>query len=167
MESRSSFERVSNHKHSYSTMKQPEIEISGIPEIDNGEYWPLSGKPYVDLILTKTGVKPIYSMYLPKKMTSELPSAGARAVSAVLTCGQKKWDMFYGGVKSGHKFSIEWRKFVDDNNLKEGDGLVFELLECSASKIHFRVQILRGDFPAELKPEDEEGANSDNPILLG
>ncbi|XP_015169776.1 B3 domain-containing protein Os06g0112300-like isoform X1 [Solanum tuberosum] len=163
----SSFERVSNHKHSYSTMKQPEIESSGIPEIDNGEYWPLSGKPYVDLILTKTGVKPIYSMYLPKKMTSELPSAGARAVSAVLTCGQKKWDMFYGGVKSGHKFSIEWRKFVDDNNLKEGDGLVFELLECSASKIHFRVQILRGDFPAELNPEDEEGANSDNPILLG
>ncbi|XP_015072506.1 B3 domain-containing protein Os06g0112300-like [Solanum pennellii] len=167
MESGSSFGRVSNHSHSYSTMKQPEIESSGITEIDNGEYWPLSGKPYVDLILTKTGVKPSYSMYLPKKMRSELPSAGARAVPAVLTCGQKKWDMSYGGVKSGHKFCIEWRKFVDDNNLKEGDGLVFELVECSASKIEFRVQILSGDFPAELKPEDEEGANSDNPILLG
>ncbi|XP_055817721.1 B3 domain-containing protein Os06g0112300-like isoform X2 [Solanum dulcamara] len=145
-------------------MKQPEIESSGIPEIDNGEYWPLSGKPYVDLILTKTSVKPAYSLYLPKKMNNELPSAGARAV---LTCGQKKWDMFYGGIKSNHKFSIEWRKFVDDNNLKEGDGLVFELSECSASIIHFRVQILRGDFPAELKPEDAEGANSDNPIVLG
>uniref|UniRef100_M1BVU4 B3 domain-containing protein Os06g0112300 n=2 Tax=Solanum tuberosum TaxID=4113 RepID=M1BVU4_SOLTU len=73
MDSRSSFERVSNHKHSYSTMKQPEIESSGIPEIDNGEYWPLSGKPYVDLILTKTGVKPIYSMVTPVFSPSSRP----------------------------------------------------------------------------------------------
>lgn len=145
-------------------MKQPEIESSGIPEIDNGEYWPLSGKPFVDVILTRTSVKSPYSLYLPRKMNNELPPAGA---PAVLTCGQKSWDIFYGGVKSNHKFSNDWRNFAVDNNLKEGDGLVFELSECSISKIHFRVQILRGDFPAELKPENEEGANSENPIIIG
>ncbi|PHT95189.1 hypothetical protein T459_03071 [Capsicum annuum] len=148
----------------YYNMKQPEIESSGIPEVDNGEYWPLSGKPYIDMVLTMSSVKPIYNLYLPKKITNELPSTGA---PVVLTCGQKKWDMFYGGVKSNNKFSNEWRKFADDNDLKEGDALVFELSECSARKIHFRVQILRGDFPAELIPEDEEGANSKNPIVLG
>ncbi|MCD9643140.1 hypothetical protein HAX54_030317 [Datura stramonium] len=163
MESRSSSEHVSNHKD-YSTMRQPEIESSGIEEIDNGEYWSLSGKPYIDMILTKSSVRPAYSLYLPKKIRCELPSAGA---PAVLTCGRKKWNMLYGGTKSNFKLSIEWRNFVDDNNLKEGDGLVFELSESSASKIHFRVQILRGDFPAELLPEEEEGANSDNPILIG
>ncbi|CAN4110488.1 unnamed protein product [Withania somnifera] len=145
-------------------MKPPELDSSGIPEIDNGEYWPVSGKPYVDMILTKTSVKPAYNLYLPKKMTNELPSAGA---PTVLTCGQKKWDMFYGGIKSNNRITIGWKEFVDDNNIKEGDGLVLELSECSVSKIHFRVQILRGDFPAELIPEDEEGANSNNPILVG
>ncbi|KAJ8573492.1 hypothetical protein K7X08_010003 [Anisodus acutangulus] len=144
-------------------MKQPEIESCGIEEIDNDEYWSLSGKPYVDMILSKSSVKPLYNLYMPKKMTSLLPSAGA---PAVLTCGRKKWEMFYDGAKSNHKFN-EWRKFVDDNNLKEGDGLVFELSECNASKIHFRVQILRGDFPEELVPEDLEGGNSDNPIQIG
>ncbi|XP_060217879.1 uncharacterized protein LOC132645113 [Lycium barbarum] len=143
--------------------KQPEIERTGIEEIDNGEYWPLSGKPYVDMILSKSSVKPLYNLYIPKKMTDELPSDGA---PVVLSCGRKKWDMFYGG-KCNQKFSGEWRKFVDDNNLKEGDGLVFELSECSASKIHFRVQILRGDFPSELVPKDVAGANHDNPIQIG
>lgn len=72
-QSGSSFGRVSNHSHSYSTMKQPEIESSGITGIDNGEYWPLSGKPYVDLILTKTGVKPSYSMVTPFFSPSSRP----------------------------------------------------------------------------------------------
>ncbi|CAN4126085.1 unnamed protein product [Withania somnifera] len=103
------------------------------------------------MILTKTNVKPVYNLYLPKRMTNELPSAGA---PTVLTCGQKKWDMFYSGIKSNNKFSNEWRKFVDDKNIKEGDGLLFELSECS-------------DFPDELIPQDEEGANSNNPILVG
>ncbi|KAH0731007.1 hypothetical protein KY290_002041 [Solanum tuberosum] len=98
-------------------------------------------------------------------MNKELPSAG---VPVVLTCGRKKWNLFYGGARSAYKFiSTGWRKFVDDNNLKEGDGLVFELSQCSTSKIEFRAQILRGDFPAELIPEDVEGTNSDNPIILG
>uniref|UniRef100_M1DR54 B3 domain-containing protein Os04g0386900 n=1 Tax=Solanum tuberosum TaxID=4113 RepID=M1DR54_SOLTU len=141
------------------------MESIGSSEIDNDEYWPLSGKPYVDIILTKSAVKPTYSLYLPKKMNKELPSAG---VPVVLTCGRKKWNLYYGGARSTYKFiSTGWRKFVDGNNLKEGDGLVFELSECSTSKIEFRVQILRGDFPAELIPEDVEGTKSENPIILG
>ncbi|XP_055820013.1 B3 domain-containing protein Os06g0112300-like [Solanum dulcamara] len=139
------------------------IESTGSVQIDNDKYWPLSGKSYVDMIFTKSAVKPIYSLYLPKKMNKELPSAGA---PVVITSGRKKWDLFYGGANNTYKFSTRWRKVVDDNNLKEGDGLVFELSQCSTSKIKFTVQILRGDFPAELIPKDLEGNNSDNPIII-
>ncbi|XP_055817718.1 B3 domain-containing protein Os04g0386900-like [Solanum dulcamara] len=158
MEGGSSSEQKSNQKG-----KSIVTESTESAEIKNDDYWPLSEKPYVDMILTKSSVKPIYQLYLPKKMNKELPFAGALVV---LTCGRKKWDLFYGGAKSTYKFSSGWRKFADDNNLKEGDGLVFELSECSTTKIELRVQILRGDLPAELIPEDVEGKNSDNPIII-
>ncbi|XP_027771314.1 B3 domain-containing protein Os04g0386900-like [Solanum pennellii] len=138
-------------------------ESTGSTEINNYEILPLSDKPYVDMVLTKSSVKPIYSLYLPKKMNKELPFDGA---PAVLTCGGKKWNLFYGGAKAKYKFSIGWKKFADDNNLKEGDGLVFELSECNSNKIEFKIQILREDFPAELVPEDVEGINTDNPIII-
>ena len=56
--------------------------------------------------------------------------------------------------------------FADDNNLKEGDGLVFELSECNSKKIELKIQILREDFRDELVPEDVEGLNIDNPIII-
>ena len=55
---------------------------------------------------------------------------------------------------------------MDDNNLKEGDGLVFELSECNSKKIELKIQILREDFRDELVPEDVEGLNIDNPIII-
>ncbi|TMW88341.1 hypothetical protein EJD97_018685, partial [Solanum chilense] len=93
----------------------------------------------------------------------ELPFAGA---SAVLTYGGKKWNLFYGGAKTKYKFSTGWKNFADDNNLKEGDALVIELSECNSNKIEFKIHILREDFPAELVPEDVEGINIENPIIL-
>ncbi|KAM3357753.1 B3 domain-containing protein [Capsicum galapagoense] len=146
-----------------STTKKIKIESSEIQEINDGKYWPVSEeKSYIDMILTKSNVKPIYSLYIPKKMNKELPSAGA---PVVLTYGRKEWHMFYGGIKFKHKL-IEWKKFANDNNLKEGDGLLLELIECSTSKIHFRVQILNGDFPAELIPKYGKGATSEELILI-
>ena len=96
-------------------------------------------------------------------MNKELPFAGAHAV---LTYGGKKWNLFYGGAKTKYKFSTWWKIFADDNNLKEGDGIVFELSECNPDKIEFKIQILRENFPPELVPEDVEGINSDNPIII-
>ena len=74
--------------------------------------------------------------------------------------------MFYGGAKTKYKFSTGWKIFADDNNLKEGHGIVFELLECNPYKIEFKIQILREDFLAELVPKDVEGMNTDNPIII-
>ena len=55
---------------------------------------------------------------------------------------------------------------MDDNNQKEGDGVVLELSECNSKKIELKIQILREDFRAELVPEDVEGLNIDNPIII-
>ncbi|KAM3253105.1 hypothetical protein P3L10_007175 [Capsicum annuum] len=151
-----------------SMMKQSQIKSAETSKINEDEYGPLSGeKPYCDMFLSKTSVKPPYNLYLPRKMQKWLPSSGA---PVVLTCGKYKWDVFYGGEKSYHKFNrTEWKKFVTDKNLKEGDAVVFELTECSANKIDLRVIVLRDDLPYELiiKDEDKEGARSDNPIILG
>lgn len=58
------------------------------------------------------------------------------------------WNGSHKTTKSLDRKS--WKAFVDDNNLKAGDGCVFELTECSSTRLVFRVQILRGDIPAEL-----------------
>ena len=96
-------------------------------------------------------------------MNKELPFAGA---PAVITYGGKKWNLFYGGAKTKYKFSTGWKIFADDNNLKEGDGIAFELSECNPDNVEFKIQILRENFPAELVPEDVEGINTDNPIII-
>ncbi|TMW87810.1 hypothetical protein EJD97_019443 [Solanum chilense] len=96
-------------------------------------------------------------------MNKELPFAGALAV---LTCGGKKWNFFYGKAKTKYKFSIVLFKFADDNNLKEGDELVFKLSECNSNKIEFKIQILREDFFAKLDPEAVEGINTEDPIII-
>lgn len=31
-------------------------------ELDGDEFWPLSGKPFFDVVLTKTNVKPLYQL---------------------------------------------------------------------------------------------------------
>ncbi|CAK9185235.1 unnamed protein product [Ilex paraguariensis] len=126
------------------------------------EFWPLSGKPYFDVVLTKAHVKPAFNMAVPVKLYQLLPSA---AVPAVITyCGQN-WRTVYHGDRSQKRFDISWKAFVIDNDLKMGDALVFELIECSRVKLKFRVQILRGDFPAELMA-GVHGETSDNPIFI-
>ena len=96
-------------------------------------------------------------------MNKELPFAGA---PAVLTYGGKKWNLFYGGSKTKYKFSTRWKKFADDNNLKEGDLLEFKLSEYNYNKIEFKIQILTEDFLSELLPEDVERINTDNPTMI-
>ncbi|XP_030553101.1 B3 domain-containing protein Os04g0386900-like [Rhodamnia argentea] len=108
-------------------------------------YWPLSGKPFFDLILSKSHLYPRYNLFIPAGMQLLLPSQNTRVV---LTYKDKTWDvMLYG---KGKRFDSSWRHFVDDNHLKAGDACVFELMECLSTKVTFKVQILRGDLPAEL-----------------
>ncbi|XP_010056520.2 B3 domain-containing protein Os04g0386900 [Eucalyptus grandis] len=116
--------------------------MSGRQEDD---YWPLSGKPFFDVILTKSHVQPRYNLFIPSRMHSLLPSQDTQTV---LAYKDKTWNvMLYTKTK---RFDYSWKQFVDDNHLKAGDACVFELMECLSTKVTFKVQILRSDFPAEL-----------------
>lgn len=70
----------------------------------------------------------------------------------VLTFAGKSWEMTWNGSHKTTKSLCRksWKAFIDDNNLKVGDGCVFELTECNSTRLIFRVQILRGDIPDEL-----------------
>ncbi|XP_040369865.1 B3 domain-containing protein Os04g0386900-like isoform X1 [Rosa chinensis] len=133
-----------------------------VVELNGQEFWPLSGKPYFDVILTKSHVKPIYQLGIPAKLEPVLPSG---SIHTVLTFGAKSWEMTYNGEKRHKQFDRKsWGAFVDENNLKAGDGLVFELKECNSTQIGFRVQILRGDIPDELL--EKANCEAEKPIFI-
>lgn len=118
-------------------------------ELHGDEFWPLSGNPFFDVVLSKSHLKPLYQMMIPSKLHPILPSC---SILTVLTFAGKSWEMTWNGSHKTTK-SLDrksWKAFIDDNNLKVGDGCVFELTECSSTRLVFRVQILRGDIPAEL-----------------
>ncbi|PRQ56903.1 putative transcription factor B3-Domain family [Rosa chinensis] len=135
----------------------PTIELHG------DEFWPLSGKPFFDIIFTKSHVKPLYQMEIPAKLNPVLP-AGA-SFPMVLSFGDKSWEMIYNETKRLKLVDRQsWRAFVDDNSLKAGDGCIFELTGCDSTKVVFKVQILRGDIPAELV--EKYSSETEKPIII-
>ncbi|XP_058225117.1 B3 domain-containing protein Os04g0386900-like [Rhododendron vialii] len=135
---------------------------SGKSELKKDEFWPLSGKPYFSVVLCKSHLKPRYQLVLPGKICQALPDG---CVPVVLTYCGKNWGMMYLGCGDQKKFDSTWKSFVHDNDLEIGDACVFELVESNIDIIRFRVQILRGDFPAELE-ERVNGETSSTPIIL-
>ncbi|KAG8391336.1 hypothetical protein BUALT_Bualt01G0177200 [Buddleja alternifolia] len=123
----------------------------------------LSGKPFFDVVLAQSHVYPSCQLHLPVKIVKELPKA---TVPVVLSHGGKNWNMSYVGTCPGQRFDTRWKKFVIDNHLQEGDALVFELMECSKTKIKFKVHILRGDLPHELQMAIDSSGSVDNPITI-
>ncbi|XP_050387012.1 B3 domain-containing protein Os04g0386900-like [Argentina anserina] len=143
--------------HSAQSSATPSIELHG------DEFWPLSGKPYFDVILTKSHVKPIYQMEIPPKLDSVLPAGNS--VPMVLSFGEKSWEMTFSETKRLKLVDRHsWKSFVDDNSLKAGDGCVFELISCDSTKVLFKVQILRGDIPAELM--EKYSNEAEKPIVI-
>ncbi|XP_052194686.1 B3 domain-containing protein Os04g0386900-like isoform X3 [Diospyros lotus] len=128
---------VENVEHHQSEKPQV-LPVSNSEWIDqNGdEFWPLSGKPYFSVVIAKTHIKPAYHL---------------------------SWEMEYNADRNNKAFDSKWRKFANDNDLKLGDACIFELMESNPA-LKFRVQILRGDFPAELLERD--GKTSDSAIVL-
>ncbi|RWV92093.1 hypothetical protein BHE74_00059210 [Ensete ventricosum] len=84
-------------------------------------------------------------------------------VPVVLSYGSRTWEVAYCGDQSFQRFGEGWKNFVDDNNLKEGDGCVFELMDTE--NIQFKVQILRGDLPA-FGVHGGDGQSSDDVIVI-
>lgn len=91
------------------------------------------------------------------------PLLPSQDTQAVLTYKDKTWDVMLN--TKAKRFDFSWRHFVDDNHLKTGDACVFELMECQSTKVIFKVQILRGDFPAELLAKIS-GETAGAPIII-
>ncbi|CAL9019892.1 unnamed protein product [Prunus brigantina] len=130
-------------------------------ELEGDEFWPLSGKPFFDVVLTESAIKPKYQLVVRRKFSATLPSC---TIPTVLAFRGKNWEMIYHGSSSCKRLD-NWKAFAIDNNLKVGDACVFEQLECSSTRLVFRVQILRGDIPSEFLDE-LDGDNVDAPIVL-
>ncbi|CAL9101264.1 unnamed protein product, partial [Musa acuminata var. zebrina] len=120
---------------------------------------PLSGNRFFTCILSKTSCY-MYRMALPKRIRELLPLS---TVPVVLSYGSRTWEVVYCGDQSFQRFGQGWKNFVADNNLKEGDGCVFELMDTE--NIQFKVQILRGDLPA-FGAGGGDGQSSDEVIVI-
>nr|XP_015895205.1 B3 domain-containing protein Os04g0386900-like [Ziziphus jujuba var. spinosa] len=133
------------------------------------EFWPLSEKkPFFNVIMSKSHVKPICILALPLRIHSKLPCE--TTIPTLLKYRGKTWKATYHGGNHHSPSpkrldSNSWRQFVSDNDLKVGDGCVFQLLHSSSSKLVFRVQILRGDIPSAFLRRTS-GETAHTPILL-
>ncbi|KAL6129250.1 hypothetical protein ACLB2K_072603 [Fragaria x ananassa] len=135
----------------------PTIELHG------DEFWPLSGRPYFDIVLTKSHVKPIYQMEIPATLDPNLPAG--TSVPMVLSFGDNSWEMTYNETKRLKLVDRHsWKAFVDVNSLKAGDGCILELIGSDRTKVLFKVQILRGDIPAELI--EKYSGETEKPITI-
>ncbi|KAI5648017.1 hypothetical protein M9H77_34022 [Catharanthus roseus] len=116
----------------------------------------LLSKPYIHFILTKSHVNPVYVMILPSRLNPNLPSATGPTlmVPTTILYREKSWEL-----------DKRWKVFVDDNCLKAGDALFWELLESSNEKVNFKVQIIKSDFPVELAAK-LDGNTSNTPIRI-
>ncbi|CAL9017970.1 unnamed protein product [Prunus brigantina] len=69
-------------------------------ELEGDEFWPLSRKPFFDVVLTKTTIKPLSQLLVVLgKFSATLPSC---SIPIVLTFRGKSWEMIYHG-SSSHK----------------------------------------------------------------
>ncbi|XP_047329787.1 B3 domain-containing protein Os04g0386900-like [Impatiens glandulifera] len=128
----------------------------------DGPHWPLSGKPYFHTVLEKSHVRPVCLMGLPVKMQKHLPFA---SIPIVLTYCGKLWEVMYLGDYTFRRFDAKWKKYVEDNDLKVGDAVVFELDESRNGCTRFRTQILRGDYPARIM-NNRNGETSETSIVI-
>ncbi|KAL7083490.1 hypothetical protein ACP275_14G166300 [Erythranthe tilingii] len=130
---------------------------------DEDEICYLSGKPYFDLVLSKSHLLP-NGLFVPVTISNMLPRT---TVPVVLRHGGKTWNMSYVGNVVRRRFDSQWKTFVADNNLKVGDGCVFELMESSGTNLVFKVIIARGDIPPQLQELiDSRGKSDEAPIVL-
>ncbi|RRT80526.1 hypothetical protein B296_00002650 [Ensete ventricosum] len=95
---------------------------------------------------------------IPKIFWPHLPNT---CVALTLHFKKKIWEMRYNGDQAQRRFDSGWKHFANDNNLKIGDCCFFELMDDK--NFTFRVQLLRGDLPAECR---NNGLSSDRPILI-
>ncbi|XP_026397354.1 uncharacterized protein LOC113292696 isoform X1 [Papaver somniferum] len=140
--------------------EQYKMKLDDTTTDEQDEPYFLTDKPYFHCILAKTQ---LYNMGIPKSVSQLLPE---EEVPVILSYQNKTWRMKYCGNRSVKRFDPSWKYFVQDNNLKVGDGCVFELTAHGNECIKFRVQILDGDIPCEFL-DRVEGETINHPIVIG
>ncbi|KAL0464341.1 UNVERIFIED_CONTAM: protein NLP7 [Sesamum latifolium] len=111
----------------------------------------LSGdKPFFDMFLMRSAVKPLCQMIFPNRVESLLPSTN---LQATVRCSGKIHTMHFYGQRKQKGFGAGWRQFLDHHHLVEGDALVFEVIESNDSELDLNVHILRSALPPQLQQE--------------
>ncbi|XP_038982890.1 B3 domain-containing protein Os04g0386900-like [Phoenix dactylifera] len=136
------------------------IQTEPITPAVQDEAVPLSGSPYFTCIVSKSQTQSPFQLAVPRRFCSLLPS---ESVSVFLSCERRTWEMRYCGSSSLKRFDRGWKKFAIDNNLKIGDGCVFELTDHKNMK--FQVRILRGEIPSPVV-DSAGGQSYDTPIMI-
>ncbi|KAL0429357.1 UNVERIFIED_CONTAM: hypothetical protein Sradi_0561700 [Sesamum radiatum] len=108
------------------------------------------GKPFFDMFLMRTAVKPLCQMIFPNRVESWLPSTN---IQATVRCSGTIHRMHFYGRRKQKGFGAGWRQFLDHHNLVEGDALVFEVMKSNDSELDLIVHILRSALPPELEEE--------------
>ncbi|KAL1540011.1 B3 domain-containing protein-like protein [Salvia divinorum] len=111
----------------------------------------LSGnKDFFDVILSKTHIGRPHCLRPPTHIRPKLPGV---AVPLVLRHADKQWQTLYIEDNNRPRFDCGgWKRFVDENNLAEGDACIFEVMESSTQILRLDVIILRNtmDLPPAL-----------------
>ncbi|KAG6397532.1 hypothetical protein SASPL_143701 [Salvia splendens] len=154
-------------------MSAPSKEVCGMNEGKRGGDGvgvgcSLSGnKDFFDVILSKTHVTSPRHLRPPSHILPKLPDV---KVPLVVRHGDKQWQMMYiGDEKRPRLESGGWRRFVNDNDLKEGDACVFEVMESSTQILRLDVVIIRNTMylpPALLSKIQSQGKTPETAIEL-
>lgn len=99
-------------------------------------------------------------MVVPRSFAPFLPS---KSVLATLIWQDRSWEMRFTGGRLVQRLEAGWRSFAVDNNLRLGDGCVFELVD--GERVVFRVQVLHADIPVRIR-ERAGGYTSSSPIVI-
>ncbi|PKA53969.1 B3 domain-containing protein [Apostasia shenzhenica] len=129
-------------EHSLST-QESDNNVRNTEEPSVNEIIPLLGIPYFTTIMAKSQVEPPHQLVIPNSFLKDKPLPHA-ILPAIVTCRGKTWDMTYHGNRPLRRF-YGWKKFVEENDLRIGDGCIFELVDDKELK--FKVQILDGQLP--------------------
>ncbi|MQM01933.1 hypothetical protein Taro_034691, partial [Colocasia esculenta] len=92
-----------------------------------------------------------FFMAVPKEFSAEYLPSGKAKVTLRTPHGKERWVVSFRKVNYSYGFSGDWRKFVQDNHLKEGDACVFEL-KGSKKEIIMHVHIFRVVELESLEP---------------
>ncbi|KAK9095558.1 hypothetical protein Scep_027027 [Stephania cephalantha] len=132
---------------------QPQLLLDGTDNDSEHENQPLLWNvPYFHFIARRTHINhnlftdlnlivlafahnAVLHLVPPVKMRKNLPKA---TIPVVFACRNNNWNVTYIGNRHPQYFGTGWRDFVQENDMKIGDGCLLELVECSSEGAKFR-----------------------------